>query len=386
MIIVPATCVVLFLVYLTAEALLLAQQRKRIALRIAVTGTRGKTTLVRSLAAVCRAGGRSVFAKTTGSEAAYLFPDGRIAQVSRRGLPSIIEQKKTIRLAAAAGADTLIAEIMSIQPENHAVESRMMLRPHIVVITNIRLDHTDAMGNTRDEIAAVLAETIPENTIVFIPENEMYDPLVQAAQQRGCRLITVPPSSPEAGADNPTHGQYGCTLDLVRAVARHLGIDEERVTAGTAAMAPDIGAEEIRIVRGGGKTLYMINGFAANDPESTFMVLERMRSRLSADSGITGLLNLRSDRAERTAQWLKRLSEQKHNPFASLYVTGQHARVFRRRIPGTRILKAKNPRKATEVLLNHLEDGSIVFGFGNMAGPGERLTAHWRTTGELYDH
>ncbi|MBN2415063.1 poly-gamma-glutamate synthase PgsB [bacterium] len=383
----PSICLCLFLLYLTGEALLLRRRRNRIGLRIAVTGTRGKTTVARSLAAVCRADSRTVFAKTTGSEAAYLLPDGRITPVHRRGLPSIIEQKETVRRAAAAGADTLVAEIMSIHPENHAVESRLILRPHIVVITNIRLDHTDAMGTTRDDIAAVLAETIPAKAAVFIPECEVCDPIVRAVKQRDCRLVAVPSGHGDMDAGKGTDGRYGANSDLVLAVARHLGIDENRIAEGIAAMIPDAGGEEIRVVTGRGKTLYLINGFAANDPESTFLVLERMKSRLPAACGpLAGLLTLRGDRSERTAQWLTFLTAgEAGNPFASLYVTGRHAGIFRRRVPGARILETKDPRPATERLLAELDDGAVVFGFGNMAGPGERLAAYWRTTGDLYD-
>ena len=381
----PAILFTLFLCYLAAEAAVLQRRRKQISVRIAVTGTRGKSSVVRSLAAVCRHAGQKVFGKTTGSEALYHLPDGGIRPVRRRGLPSIIEQEKTVRFAAAADADTLIAEIMSIHPENHAVESRMILRPHIIVITNIRHDHTDAMGNSRDDIAAVLAGTIPHKAVVFIPEQEMCDPILQTVKQRDCRLIPVPFSGEKTDPGRQPEGQYEFNRDLVYAVARHLGIEESQITAGIAAMGRNPDEEEIRVITGRGKKIYVINAFAANDPESTFMVLERVKSRLSAASGnITGLLSLRGDRAERTAQWLDILAGGRKNPFQSLYVTGRHARIFPRRIPGCRVLGVKDPGLTTDRLLTDVEDGGIVFGFGNMAGAGEQLTAHWLSAGEAY--
>jgi len=45
---------------------------------------------------------------------------------------------------------------MSLQPENHLAESRQILQPTHVAITNARLDHTEAWRNRR-EIASVLA-------------------------------------------------------------------------------------------------------------------------------------------------------------------------------------------------------------------------------------
>ena len=55
--------------FLTFERLLLEQRLRKIPLRISVTGTRGKSAVVRMLASVLREDGRRVVAKTTGAQA-----------------------------------------------------------------------------------------------------------------------------------------------------------------------------------------------------------------------------------------------------------------------------------------------------------------------------
>ena len=103
--------VLLFLVYLFIERILLDRRLDSIPLRIAVTGTRGKSSVVRLLSSILRADVRTGLAKTTGSVPRYLLPDGSEVEVPRRGVPSIIEQKMLIKQAAAMGVDPVVNQI-----------------------------------------------------------------------------------------------------------------------------------------------------------------------------------------------------------------------------------------------------------------------------------
>ena len=150
-----------WLAFLVVERIRLDRHRDAIPLRIAVTGTRGKTAVTRRLAAVLTEDGRRVLAKTTGSEAAYLLPDGTVQEIHRLGAPSIIEQKRLLGRGAKLGVDVVVAEVMSVHPENHQVEIHGILRPHLVLVTNFRVDHVEAHGKTREEVASVLAPGCP---------------------------------------------------------------------------------------------------------------------------------------------------------------------------------------------------------------------------------
>ena len=98
----------LWLGYLTVEAFRLRRWQGAIPLRVAVTGTRGKSTVVRLLAAVLREDGWKVLAKTTGSEASLILPDGSERTLRRRGRPSILEQVRLLALGARLGADVVV--------------------------------------------------------------------------------------------------------------------------------------------------------------------------------------------------------------------------------------------------------------------------------------
>ena len=157
-----------FLIYLLVERFRVDSWRRKIPQMIAVTGTRGKSSVTRMLASVLRADGRKVLAKTTGSSPRFLWPDGSETEIRRRGPASVLEQKALLNHAARRNVDCVVAEVMSINPENHVVESHQLLKPDIVVVTNTWPDHVGAQGETDVEVAETLALDIPEHATAVI--------------------------------------------------------------------------------------------------------------------------------------------------------------------------------------------------------------------------
>lgn len=431
--------VLVFLLYLIYERISMNRRRNSIPLRISVTGTRGKSSVVRMIASMLRADGRMVIAKTTGSQARLVLPDAQEIEVKRRGVTSIIEQKLLIKKAAKIKADCLVAEIMSIHPENHYVESQQMLQPHIVVITNVREDHTEAMGKTKEEIADALSLDIPAKAKVFLPEKENRPLFETAVKEAVGELITV-----QEGIALPLFQQapelqrkeIPDNLDLVYALGKHLHIDQQIILNGIRRAKHDIGklgiwkyqSPETR------KTCYLVNGFAANDPESTWQVIAKVKEILpSASDKLIGLLSLRTDRGDRTKQWLEALRCGAFDVFSRIYVMGAHSKIVRRKLKAVvmsksrlgelsfrrnlvsyqarcwvekrflrndsledgrrpseilqsvRILKTKPPETMMKTMLAEIEDQSVIFGFGNMKGTGELLVDYWNKIGAVYE-
>jgi len=412
--------VVIFLGYLLFESITLNRHLRTIPIRICVTGTRGKSSVVRMLSAILREDGKIVLAKITGSRAAYIMPDGEEIAVRRRGLTSIIEQKDLVKKAVDLKVDYLIAEIMSIHPENHFIESRKILKPGIVVITNVRLDHTDAMGENKDDIAAVLALGITKKSTVFIPEKENRPVFSTAVKNAGGELICVKEGLPDK-IDRKTNIRFFReNIALVNALCERLDIRQHnviKVFQGTSRKTdPPKGGQyccfkEIRCLRrlseGQGeappgpplllrkkqKVFFLANGFAANDPESTFVLISEINRVFPFASGnLAGVLSLRADRADRTLQWIEALKKGGIAHFKRLYVTGPHARIVRRKLKNfpVLILKHKEPQKIMEEILHDLpgfngsENKCVVFGFGNIQGTGTKLINYWNKIGEEY--
>lgn len=412
--------VLVFLLYLIYERVLLNRQRNSIPLRISVTGTRGKSSVVRMIASILREDGRKVIAKTTGSQARLVLPDAQEIEVARRGVTSIIEQKRLIKKAARIKADCLVAEIMSILPENHYVESQQIIQPHIVVITNVRHDHTEAMGETKAEVAAVLCLDIPAKARVFVLEKENQPLFETAVQNATGELTTVQEgisSSLFHHAPELKRKEFPDNLDIVCALGNHLQIDQKAILNGICQARHDIGKFKIWKYHSPErqKTYYLVNGFAANDPESTWQVLAKVKELLpSALDKLIGLLSLRADRGDRTKQWLESLSRGAFDGFSRIYVTGAHSQVVMRKLksvvmpkssvenrsavfqtaPRCRallslksvcILKNKPPEAMMKTMLAEMEDQSVIFGFGNMKGTGELLVDYWNKIGDVYE-
>jgi len=384
-------CLVLFVLYLVCERLALDRRRAAIPLRIAVTGTRGKSSVTRIIASILRENGMRVVAKTTGSQARIVLPDAAEAEVRRRGIPSIMEQKELIRRAAGLSAECLVAEIMSIHPENHTVESQQILQPHIVVVTNIRCDHTEAMGRTPEEIAAVFSLDIPEKATVFVLERESRVPVGTRVENANGTLVKVPAgfsSRLQHLVPELARKEFADNLDLVCALAEHLGIAESTVCNGIMKSRQDIGRLRVWKYRSDetARACFLVNGFAANDPESSLQVVRMVKDRLpAAGRQWAGLLSLRADRADRTAQWIEALRGGMFGCLSRIYVTGAHAGIVGRTVPSARVLRGRRPRDMMRAIMTELEDQSVIVGLGNMKGTGELLVNFWSTEGEEHE-
>jgi gamma-polyglutamate synthase len=380
--------VFVFVLYLVYERAVLDRLRKSIPLVITVTGTRGKSTVVRLLASILRESGRVVLAKSTGSQAQYVLPDGTVEDVARRGLVSILEQKKALKKAVILKADCLVAEIMSIRPENHRVESQRILKPNMVILTNVRKDHTDAMGEREEDIARVLNLDFPKGAAVYVSQDSQQYIDEEIVQTRSLQLRVVPRTSMLSPADRKSplpRNEFSENLDLVAAVARGLNIEDAIIVRGIQNATHDIGRFTIWSLQLKGKKIFAVNAFAANDPDSTLKVLAKTHELLAGKPRVfTGLLNLRADRPERTLQWIEALNSGVAKEFSHLYVLGGHANVVKRRIDKTLSVALKSPDTVTQTIVEHMEEDEVLFGFGNIRGAGEQLVEYWRREGKEY--
>lgn len=389
-------CLILLLFYFLGERILLRVKIGRIPLRICVTGTRGKSTVTRLIASSLREAGFQVLAKTTGSRPVIIFPDGEEREIERRGLPSILEGKRILKLASKLKAQAFVAEMMSIQPECSFVESRQLLAPQILVITNVRLDHLDLMGSTKEEIAQSLSASIPPQGKVFVPQEEYFSVFEEAAQKIKAKIIPVKrPSDEDSLALKAAFAdEFEENVRLALAVTQFLGIKKEVVFRGMAKARPDFGSLKIFVTPVGLTPCpwYLVSAFAANDPESTARVLSKLKERISfAGKRIIGILNFREDRGDRTGQWIKAFEDGFFHDFQRLVFIGAHSQAICRKkkfkfSPQIEVsaISAKNPKKIMERLSAMEREEVILIGMGNMGGLGRALLEYWEEIGKPY--
>lgn len=383
------------LAYWTVERILLKKSRDRIPVRIAVTGTRGKSSVARLIAAALESSGYRVLTKTTGSKAALIFPGGEEKDIPRRGLPSILELRDILRPAARLKIDAFVAEMMSIREECLRVESGRILRPQILVLTNVRPDHLEAVGRSRPDAARVPAAAFPRGGTVILPVEEVCPIFEETARKQDAELIRAVPLSPDELSALPhlPYEEFEVNLRLAAAAAGCLGVSVPKALAGLAGVLPDPGSLRIWNLSFGsaGERIPCVSAFAANEPESTARILDRLDEK-DGWSGRpkTGLLNLRSDRPERSLQWAEALEGGPFLGFRRLFLCGEPSRAMlrilkrRRRRPGPQILRVRGGHPAVitgELLAAASAEKGIVVGMGNMAGLGRDIAAFWETEG-----
>ena len=389
-------CVSVFLIYLIVEHTLLKRRLRRIPLRICVTGTRGKSSVVRLIAACLKDTRMLVFAKTTGSKPCQVFPDGKEMEIQRRGHPTILEEKKAIKKASQAGVHAVVLEMMSIRPESLYAETNRMTKPHILVITNVRKDHVDEIGDSREEIARCFASAIPPKSTVFVPEEEFYPAFQWMADKAGARLLKVPLGlsigKNEQRENIPGHA-FEQNFRLALAVVEFLGKDRDRAYKAAVRALPDFGGLKVWEVKRDSCVTgwYFVSAFAANDPETTKDVLNKLENRgLFKGRRRIGLLNLRKDKGARTMQWFDALQEEEAYAFDRLFFVGEHAQALKdklqRRIkPEITALRRKKPEDLIVQIADLEKRESVIVGIGNMGGIGRSFVEYWEKVGSRYD-
>lgn len=163
----------LYFIYLLGEARTVKAARRKIEHVVHVNGTRGKSTVSRLIEAGLRAEGLRVFCKTTGTDPMTIDVNGCEEPIRRRGKANIKEQIAILRRAAAQDAQVLVVECMAITPEFQQASQHDILRADIGVITNVRRDHTDVMGDTLPQIADALCHTVPRGGVLLTAETVM---------------------------------------------------------------------------------------------------------------------------------------------------------------------------------------------------------------------
>jgi hypothetical protein len=254
-----------------------AYHRRRVPLRIHVNGSRGKSSVTRLIAAGLRAGGIRTLAKTTGSAACLIHPDGSESPVWRRGGPNIREQLRMFRRAVAEGAEALVLECMAIRP-----------------------DHLEIMGPRLEDVAASLAGTVPHRGRLLTSETAFAGYLEQRARVQGSSftLARAAEVTPEDLAGF-TYVEFAENVSLALAVCAAAGVDRGQALAGMHRVRPDVGALTRWSLNEQGKEIEFVNAFAANDPVSYLRIWERLDLAEKA-AEIILLLNVRSDRQRRS--------------------------------------------------------------------------------------
>jgi len=373
-----------FLVYGVAEYRFHLANLRTIPIRVHVNGTRGKSSVARLIAAGLRAGGIRTVAKTTGSAARYIHPDGAEEPVSRPGPPNIREQLAIVRRARQEGAGALVLECMAIRPDLQRICEHMLAKATVGVITNARPDHLDVMGPTVDDVAVALSGTVPDSGVLFTSEHERVAAFEAEARARGTKVHEI---LPEAADEGLTEGfryvEHLENVALALAVCEHLGVPTDTAVRGMREATPDPGALFVHRIREGGKEIEFVSAFAANDRDSTVAIWNALNPHSDPDRTVIVVASMRADRPDRVFQFGEIIADDL--PADHYILAGGMTHPVKSIAKGRGLDVAKihdlGGKSAEEVFRKVAEltrDRAIVVGVGNIGGSGGEILSLFR--------
>lgn len=359
-----------------------ARHRRRleqIPIRIHVNGTRGKSSVARLIAAGLRESGLVTCCKTTGTLPRMIMPDGSEYPVFRPAGANVIEQIRIVDTAVDFGAEAIVIECMALMPNLQWLCESKLVRATHGVITNAREDHLDVMGPSERDVALALAGMVPIGAKLFTAEQDHLDVFAMAAADRGTELIAVTPAEVAEIAPLDLAGflyvEHAENVALALRVCNNLGIDRATALRGMWKSRFDPGAMTAHELNFFGREIAFVNGFAANDPESTERIWKMALERYPDVDKRIAIFNCRADRPDRSDQLGGVITKWPPADYYILIGTGTYifGRAADRAGLDTLKLVFAEDRRAEEIFELVIELAgrkSLVMGMANIGGIG----------------
>lgn len=391
---VPDAVVVMIILWIVLVTFLISEYishrivLRRIPVRVHVNGTRGKTSVTRLIAAGLRAGGKRVYAKTTGTLTAVTDDQGVELPVFRFSQANIIEQIRVLRRISRMNPDAVVIECMALQPRFQSLCELQMIRSTHGVITNARRDHLDVMGPTDKDVALALAGSTPLKARLFTAEKDFIKIFEMSAQDRGSSLRQIQEGEVQAITSDILarfrYQEHAENVALAVSVCEELGVDRDDAIRGMTELEPEPGATQIYKLQYHNRELVFVNAFAANDPESTRRIWEQVVARFRKEDGYTriAVVNCRDDRPHRSqdmatavAQW----TQADH-----FIVIGTATILFLRQaskmgIPPNKLTveESATPAEVVETILELSGKRAVIVGMANIKGGGGSVARYF---------
>lgn len=355
------------------------QKLAKIPIRVHVNGTRGKSSVARLIAAGLRASGMRTCCKTTGTLPRMIVPNGTEYPVFRPSKANVIEQVRIVDMAVEFEAEALVIECMALRPNLQWLCENKLVKATHGVITNAREDHLDVMGPTEKDVAWALAGMVPVKTKLFTAERDHLDVFSHASKDRGTQLIAITEEDVEQITPLDLAGfmyvEHAENVALALRVCSDLGVDRATALRGMWEAKPDPGAMTAHEMDFFGRKIHFVNGFAANDPESTERIWKMALERYPEVERRVLVVNCRQDRPDRSQQLGQSVTQWPPADFYVLIGTGTYIfaktateagidplkLVFAEDLPAPDIF---------ETLLEYSGKTSLIMGIANIGGVG----------------
>jgi len=315
-----------------------------------------------------------------------ILPDGSEYPVFRPAGANVIEQLRIVDTAVEFEAEALVMECMALIPYLQWLSESKLVRATHAVITNARADHLDVMGPDEEDVAKALAGMVPVKGKLYTAERRQFDILKRVACERKTKIIHL--DNDEVAKITPLdlagfpYLEHPDNLAIALRVCSDLGVEKGIALKGMQNATPDPGAMTTHEIDFFGRRLFFVNGFAANDPESTRQIWDIALERFADVDRKIVIINCRGDRPDRSKQLGEAISNW---PEADRYILiGSGTFIFAR--AATR--SGANPmnfvfaegcrvEEIFESVIAAAGQSTLVMGMANIGGPGLEVVRYF---------
>jgi len=358
-----------------------------IPIRIHVNGTRGKSSVTRLIGAALRLGGIKTITKVTGTYPRLILEDGSETLIYRKTEANIIEQLSIVKFAAERKVQAIVIECMAVQPLYQTITETKMIHSTIGVITNVRMDHVEVMGYSLNEICDSIGRTIPQHQRLFTSEKDVFELLKKISEKKNTVIHQSDVNSvTEEEMNGFSYLEHKENVALALEVCKYLGISREDALLGMYNAVPDAGVLKHSKIESNQKSISFFNAFAANDPQSTLMIWEKMKEENKLQGSKIILLNTRQDRIERAKQLSWMVASNINNDFDYLFLIGQSTDTVEDLLAKHNVKRNKilnlgwtEPDLVFDAIQTYTKKESTVFAIGNMGGMGGKVAEYFES-------
>jgi hypothetical protein len=348
-------------------------------IRVVVSGIRGKSSTVKRLHDILYQRNFDTLAKITG-DFPLTIENGEQRPINRQGPRVTLYENRTIlrdvipRLSETDPLNALVVDHPVVPTtaamfENQAIReytmrmfNSMFVQPQVVFFTNIRQDHNDTLGRTRQRIARSFARSIPPGTHVISGEQHpvMHELLRTESNKREATIeqVTIPDHHEELIGAETIYG-----LNTILEYYDLEPLTDQYIEELLASQQPTW----VRLTDG----TRIFNAAKVNDVESTELFRRRLVSQLADETEqVCPFVFLRRDRRGRTASFVEYINILVDRGLVDrVHVGGAFTHVFARNITAPTIEHDTAHQSAAEVLDQLIAEQSPVFLMANTVDP-----------------
>ncbi|APR59907.1 poly-gamma-glutamate synthase PgsB [Staphylococcus condimenti] len=351
---------------------------KKVPIRININGIRGKSTITRLIYGILREDNYKVIGKTTGTDARmlYWFDEEEYPVVRKPQGPNIGEQKDILQNVNDNGGEAIVNECMAVNPDYQIIFQNQLLKANIGVIVNVMEDHMETLGPTLDEVAEAFTATIPYNGKLIVMKDDYTEFFKKEADKRNTETIVVDKDKVEESLLREfDYIVFPDNVAIAMGVAEAVGANTDTALKGMLNAPPDSGAVHIHYYHKNNTKNIFVNAFAANEPQSTKAILQKVIDYKYPYEKKVIILNCRGDRLDRTKLFAENfITDVDYDTLICVGKSTQLVTEVMKSQPDKKYLNFEGkPFEEVEKAIYEESENALVFCVGNIHGNGKKV-------------